>query len=82
MVGDKGKKMRKNIMEMKKKAEEDTRPGGCSYMNLEKVIKEMSYLTNGYLVTKVDWIPGLRNIRLKDLLDFIRTTDPNDKFYH
>jgi len=41
MVGDKGKKMRKKIMEMKKKVEEDTRPRGCSYMNLEKVIKEV-----------------------------------------
>jgi len=35
-------------------------------------------LTNGYLDTKVDWIPGMRNLRLKDLPDFIRTTDPND----
>ena len=41
MVGEKGKKMRKKIIEMKKKAEEDTRPGGCSYTNLEKVIKEV-----------------------------------------
>ena len=35
-------------------------------------------MTNGYLDTKVDWIPGLQNFRLKDLPDFIRTTDPND----
>jgi hypothetical protein len=35
-------------------------------------------LTNGYLDTEVDWIPGLRNFRLKDLTSFIRTTDPND----
>jgi len=41
MAGEKGKKMRKKIIEMKKKAEEDTRPGGFSYMNLEKVIKEV-----------------------------------------
>ena len=41
MVGDKGKKMRQRTMELKKKAEEDTRPGGCSYMNLDKVIKEI-----------------------------------------
>jgi len=41
IVGEKGKKMRKKIIEMKKKAEEDTRPGGCSYMNLEKVIKKV-----------------------------------------
>jgi len=41
MVGEKGKKMRQKAMELKKKAEEDTRAGGCSYMNLEKVIKEV-----------------------------------------
>jgi len=41
MVGEKGKKMRKKIIELKMKAAEDTRPGGCSYMNLEKVIKEV-----------------------------------------
>jgi len=35
-------------------------------------------LTNGYLDTKVDCIPGLQNFRLKDLLNFIRTTSPND----
>ncbi|PNX75229.1 cytokinin-O-glucosyltransferase [Trifolium pratense] len=40
-------------------------------------LKDESYLTNGYLDTKIDWIPGLRNFRLKDLPDFIRTTDPN-----
>jgi len=41
MVGEKGKKMRQKAMELKKKAEEDTRFGGCSYMNLDKVIKEV-----------------------------------------
>ena len=35
-------------------------------------------MTNGYLDTKVDCIPGLQNFRLKDLLNFIRTTSPND----
>jgi UDP:flavonoid glycosyltransferase YjiC (YdhE family) len=30
------------------------------------------------LETKVDWIPGLKNFRLKDIVDFIRTTNPND----
>jgi hypothetical protein len=33
--------MRKNAMELKKKAEETTSPGGCSYNNLDKVIKEV-----------------------------------------
>nr|AFK38894.1 unknown [Medicago truncatula] len=41
MVGEKGKKMRQKAIELKKKAEEDTRPGGCSYMNLDKVINEV-----------------------------------------
>ncbi|AES77507.2 putative 7-deoxyloganetin glucosyltransferase [Medicago truncatula] len=41
MVGDKGKKMRQNVAELKKKAEENTSIGGCSYMNLDKVIKEV-----------------------------------------
>ncbi|RHN50146.1 putative 7-deoxyloganetin glucosyltransferase [Medicago truncatula] len=41
-------------------------------------LKDQSYLTNGYLETNVDWIPGLKNFRLKDIFDSIRTTDPND----
>jgi hypothetical protein len=41
MSGDKGKKMRQKAMELKKKAEETTSPGGCSLMNLDKVIKEV-----------------------------------------
>ncbi|PNX75851.1 cytokinin-O-glucosyltransferase, partial [Trifolium pratense] len=41
-------------------------------------LKDESYLTNGYLDNKVDCIPGLKNFRLKDLLDVVRTTDPND----
>jgi hypothetical protein len=41
MVGEKGKKMRQKIMEFKKKVEEDTRPGGVSYKNLDKVIKDV-----------------------------------------
>ncbi|KAL2342090.1 hypothetical protein Fmac_010030 [Flemingia macrophylla] len=41
MVGEKGKKMRPKAMELKKKAEEKTKPGGCSFMNLDEVIKEV-----------------------------------------
>jgi hypothetical protein len=37
-----------------------------------------SFLTNGYLDKVVDWIPGMRDIRLRDLPSFVRTTDPND----
>ncbi|RHN50161.1 putative 7-deoxyloganetin glucosyltransferase [Medicago truncatula] len=41
-------------------------------------LKDESYLTNGYLDNRVDGIPGLQNFRLKDLLDVLRTTNPND----
>ncbi|MCL7039749.1 hypothetical protein MKW94_012753 [Papaver nudicaule] len=42
-------------------------------------LKDESCLTNGYLETVVDWIPGFNNIRLMDFPAFLRTTDPNDK---
>ncbi|KAL5715444.1 7-deoxyloganetin glucosyltransferase [Ranunculus cassubicifolius] len=45
-------------------------------------LKDESYLSNGYLETPIDWIPGMRNIRLKDLPSFIRTTDPDDIMLH
>ncbi|XP_058096316.1 7-deoxyloganetin glucosyltransferase-like [Magnolia sinica] len=41
-------------------------------------MKDESCLTNGYLDTRIDWIPGMRDILLKDIPTFIRTTDPND----
>ncbi|KAF4388428.1 hypothetical protein F8388_012405 [Cannabis sativa] len=41
-------------------------------------LKDESYLTNGYLNTPIDWIPGMKNIRLRDIPTFMRTTDPND----
>lgn len=37
-----------------------------------------SYLTNGYLDTIIDWIPGMKNISLRDLPGIYRTTDPKD----
>ncbi|XP_059447966.1 7-deoxyloganetin glucosyltransferase-like [Corylus avellana] len=46
-------------------------------------LKDASYLTNiGYLETAIDWIPGMKNIRLKDFPNFIRTTDENDAMLH
>ncbi|KAF8404619.1 hypothetical protein HHK36_009507 [Tetracentron sinense] len=41
-------------------------------------LKDASYLTNGYLDTVVDWIPGMKDVRLRDIPSFIRTTDLND----
>jgi len=41
-------------------------------------VADESFLTNGYLDKVVDWIPGMRDIRLRDLPSFVRTTDPKD----
>ncbi|KAI4299058.1 hypothetical protein L6164_032555 [Bauhinia variegata] len=41
-------------------------------------LKDASYLTNGHLDTIIDWIPGMKNISLRDLPGIYRTTDPND----
>ncbi|CAI9764485.1 unnamed protein product [Fraxinus pennsylvanica] len=40
--------------------------------------KDESFFTNGYLDTEIDWIPGMKGIRLRDFPSFIRTTDSND----
>ncbi|KAB5551560.1 hypothetical protein DKX38_008871 [Salix brachista] len=60
----------------------------CSFMGFKQFqalqekgltpLKDESFLTNGYLDKVVDWIPGMRDIRLRDLPSFIRTTDPDD----
>nr|XP_043616695.1 UDP-glycosyltransferase 85C2-like [Erigeron canadensis] len=42
-------------------------------------LKDESYLTNGYLDTIIDWIPGMDGIRLKDLNSAAWTTDPADR---
>ncbi|KAK9110712.1 hypothetical protein Sjap_018772 [Stephania japonica] len=44
--------------------------------------KDESCFTNGYLDTKIDWVPGLEGIRLRDFPAFIRTTDPNAIMLH
>ncbi|KAG2389662.1 hypothetical protein LR48_Vigan07g193100 [Vigna angularis] len=41
-------------------------------------LKDSSDVTNGYLESTIDWIPGIKEIRLKDIPSFIRTTDSND----
>nr|AKI87777.1 UGT6-2 [Gentiana rigescens] len=45
-------------------------------------LKEASYLTNGYLDQVLDWIPGMKGIRLKDLPSFLRTTNPDEFLVH
>ncbi|KAH1237557.1 7-deoxyloganetin glucosyltransferase [Glycine max] len=51
----------------------------CSFLSLINIpalvekglipLKDESYLTNGYLDSKVEWIPGMQNFRLKDIPD-------------
>ncbi|KAK7850994.1 udp-glycosyltransferase 85a8 [Quercus suber] len=36
--GEKGKELKKNVMEWKTKANDSTKPGGSSYQNLDKLI--------------------------------------------
>ncbi|XP_004289310.1 PREDICTED: UDP-glycosyltransferase 85A2-like [Fragaria vesca subsp. vesca] len=40
--------------------------------------KDESFLQDGTLDKPVDWIPGMKNVRLKDIPSFIRVTDVND----
>ncbi|CAI9089847.1 OLC1v1024494C1 [Oldenlandia corymbosa var. corymbosa] len=41
-------------------------------------LKDSSYLTNGYLDQVLDWVPGMKNIRLRDIPSFVRSTDPDE----
>ncbi|KAM0936316.1 putative 7-deoxyloganetin glucosyltransferase [Dioscorea sansibarensis] len=41
-------------------------------------LKDMEDIVNGYLDKVIDWIPGMKNMRLKDFPSFIRTTDSHD----
>ncbi|BBN69326.1 UDP-Glycosyltransferase superfamily protein, partial [Prunus dulcis] len=60
----------------------------CSFMGFKQIralvekglapLKDESCFTNGYLDTVIDWIPGMRDIRLRDLPTFFRTTNPDD----
>ncbi|XWS39744.1 hypothetical protein CRYUN_Cryun18bG0080500 [Craigia yunnanensis] len=60
--------------------------GALSYVMLPSLVergltpvKDPEYLTNGYLDKVIDWIPGMKNIRFRDLPSFVITMDPNDK---
>ncbi|XP_028800816.1 7-deoxyloganetin glucosyltransferase [Neltuma alba] len=41
-------------------------------------LKDESYLTNGYLDTKLDWLEGMKNMRLRDLPSYFSSLDPDD----
>ncbi|XP_004237926.2 7-deoxyloganetin glucosyltransferase [Solanum lycopersicum] len=60
--------------------------GTLSYMHYCNLVdkgyiplKDESYLTNGYLEkTTLDWIPGMKDVRLRDLPSFLKTANPDD----
>ncbi|KAM3206731.1 hypothetical protein ACQJBY_062086 [Aegilops geniculata] len=46
-------------------------------------LKEEAQLSNGYLDTIIDWIPSMpKDLRLRDLPSFVRTTDPDDIMFN
>ncbi|XP_004303932.1 PREDICTED: 7-deoxyloganetin glucosyltransferase-like [Fragaria vesca subsp. vesca] len=45
-------------------------------------LKDESCFTNGFLDTVIDWIPGMKDIRLRDLPSFFRTTNPDDIIFN
>ncbi|XP_051147424.1 7-deoxyloganetin glucosyltransferase-like [Andrographis paniculata] len=56
--------------------------GYCNYAELVTrgifPLKDESQITNGFLETELEWVPGMKNIRLRDFPSFIRSTDPDD----
>jgi len=51
------------------------------YLFIEKGLspfKDESYMSKEHLDTVIDWIPSMKNLRLKDIPSFIRTTNPDD----
>uniref|UniRef100_A0A2P2LXT3 Glycosyltransferase n=1 Tax=Rhizophora mucronata TaxID=61149 RepID=A0A2P2LXT3_RHIMU len=45
-------------------------------------LRDESYLTNGYLENIVEWIPGMKGIRLRDLPSFVGTTGTEDFIFN
>ncbi|KAJ4798019.1 UDP-Glycosyltransferase superfamily protein [Rhynchospora pubera] len=41
-------------------------------------LKDESYMENGFLDTPLDWVPGMKHMRLRDVNTFVYTTTPND----
>ncbi|PQP98816.1 7-deoxyloganetin glucosyltransferase-like isoform X1 [Prunus yedoensis var. nudiflora] len=64
----------------------------CSFMGCKQLravvekglapLKDESCFTNGYLDTVIDWIPGMRDIRLRYLPTFWQTTNPDDIMFN
>lgn len=64
----------------------------CSFMGYKQFrtlkekglvpLKDDSCFIGEYLDTVIDWIPGMKGIRIKDLPSFARITDPNDHMFN
>ncbi|KAJ4791214.1 Glycosyltransferase [Rhynchospora pubera] len=59
--------------------------GLLGYLNFQNLmdkgvipLKDMNQLNDGYLDKPIDFVPGFKNMRLKDFPSFLRITDPND----
>ncbi|GLU20497.1 hypothetical protein SLE2022_366910 [Rubroshorea leprosula] len=59
--------------------------GFMGYLQYSELLKkgivpfeDESYLIDGTLETPLDWVPGMSNMRLRDIPSFIRTTDSKD----
>ncbi|KAK4394144.1 Linamarin synthase 2 [Sesamum angolense] len=55
------------------------------YLNFREIVrrgispfKNENFMKDGSLDKEIDWIPGMRNMRLKDMPSFVRTTDIDD----
>ncbi|KAK8367260.1 hypothetical protein V6Z11_A02G169500 [Gossypium hirsutum] len=44
--------------------------------------KDEHFVSDGTLEMPIDWIPGMPNMRLKDIPSFLRTTDPDDFMFN
>jgi hypothetical protein len=53
----------------------------CFNLKTLLLFADECYLTNGYLDTVIDWIPGMNHILLRDLPTYVQTTDPNDVMF-
>ncbi|KAL6135060.1 hypothetical protein ACLB2K_067288 [Fragaria x ananassa] len=45
-------------------------------------LKDESCFTNGFLDKVVDWVPGMKGLRLRDLPGCFQTTNPDDIFFN
>ncbi|KAI8027118.1 UDP-glycosyltransferase 85A8 [Camellia lanceoleosa] len=71
MEGKKGKEMKRNAMEWKKKAEEAVGAGGSSSLNLDKLFSQV-LPPNSNKVIRPDLVNGGEEILLSDFMAVIR----------